>query len=75
MLNWDPSQELFCGYLRRCWERRRALVDFLVQNAANETSRKLAERLAVSWKLDTLAPVPATAVEVLAIWLWVQMLC
>ena len=43
--------QLFCKEIKRRNERRRAMLALARQNARDETSRRLAERLAAAWRV------------------------
>lgn len=72
MIAWQPNREPFCAYVRKRWRRRRAMLDDLRKHAANDTSRRLVDRLAKDWEVDRHLPHPAPAADLAELAAWRQ---
>ena len=70
-LDWGRTSEPFCRYVYRRKLKRRAMLAVLYANAKDETSRRLADRLAKSWRLtpDDVRSVHPGAIR--QVWEWV----
>ena len=70
MIAWQPGRETFCTYVYKRWRRRRAMLDDLHKHAANDTSRRLVDRLAKDWRIDRHLPGPAPAADLAELAAW-----
>lgn len=63
MTTWLRSAEPFCRFARRRRESRRRMLIDAYRRARNETSRKLADRLAAHWHFDPNTVMTATLAD------------
>ncbi len=70
MIDWNPQRQTFCAYVHRRWRRRRAMLDDLRRNAANDTSRRLVDRIEKDWRIDRHLPTPAPAADLAELAAW-----
>lgn len=62
MLDWNRDRQAFCAYMEPRLRRRVTMLDHLRREAANETSRKLVDRLARDRKVATRRTKPGPTV-------------
>ncbi len=70
MIDWNPQRQTFCAYVHRRWRRRRAMLDDLRRNAANDTSKRLVDRIEKDWRIDQHLPHPAPAADLAELAAW-----